>query len=74
MQKIQDNQRNCGVKLRPKCESDQVIQERIDQLRLRDETDTPEYKLLIAIQNRKTFTKAEETDRNLCYFQDLERN
>lgn len=53
MQKIQEKERNCGVKLRSKCESDEIIQERLDQLRLNGETDTPEYKLLIAIQDRK---------------------
>lgn len=53
MQKFQEAQKNCGVKLKTKAESDQTVDERLEQLRLNGDTSSPEYKLLLAIHQRR---------------------
>lgn len=52
LKKFQHASRNCGVRLRDKTESVDHIVERISQLELNKETDTPEYRLLILLLKR----------------------
>jgi hypothetical protein len=52
MRKIKETNKNCGVKLRSKSESDHLITERLVQLRVEGKTDTLEYRFLSAIQAR----------------------
>ncbi|MFL5784518.1 MAG: hypothetical protein ACJ76H_07920 [Bacteriovoracaceae bacterium] len=52
MKKLQEQTRNCGVKLRSREESHQKILERLMQLQLDGETEGREYKFLSAILER----------------------
>lgn len=52
MRKILETSKNCGVKLRTKKESNELIDERLIQLELEGKTDTKEYRFLTAIRNR----------------------
>lgn len=52
MRKFQESSRDCGVRLRSKKESHQVIVEKLLQLELDGKTDTKEYRFLTAIQKR----------------------
>jgi len=52
MRKIQESSKDCGVRLRTKEESDQIIHERLLQLELDGQTDTKEYRFLSAIYKR----------------------
>lgn len=52
MRKIQEARKDCGVRLRTKEESDQIIAERLLQLELDGKTDTKEYRFLSAIHKR----------------------
>lgn len=54
MKKIQEQSKNCGVKLRSREESQQRIEERLLQLQLDGETEGNEYKFLAAILDRTT--------------------
>jgi hypothetical protein len=52
MKKLQEQTRNCGVKLRSREESHQRIIERLMQLQIDGETEGREYKFLSAILER----------------------
>lgn len=52
MRKIQETSRNCGVKLRTKKESTELIEERLGQLELEGKTSSKEYRFLLAIRER----------------------
>ncbi len=49
--KLMQQNENCGVKLRSKEESKEVIQQRIEQLKVLGQTQTKEFNFLISILN-----------------------
>lgn len=53
MRKILEPQKNCGVKLRTKWESDRVISERLRELQKIGRTETKEYEFLLALNEKK---------------------
>lgn len=52
MRKFQKTQKDCGVTLRTKDESEQRIKERLIQLKLEGKTDSKEYELLTLLLER----------------------